>query len=129
MFLCDQCAEENRCDLCYEKVKRHEDSNLEGAGYQLCECCVVFCDACEDLTLCKYCKPDHLKNCNSKTRAQRTIASANYEIETKEKEIQEVKSKLASLRSRLSQLETDVAAARERKAAAERESALPSIMA
>ena len=61
-------------------VQRKDEDGL----YHICDSCALNsgCEACNDegITFCTECLPDHLKNCNKSSRAQRIINSETYSI-------------------------------------------------
>ena len=133
--LCNHCAAEWRCDLCYETVHQYQQAQLQdldylrlkGSGYSLCELCYVCCDSCAGVSLCQYCKPDHIRLCNPMMWGRRTIAFIDQYIEQKEREAEQVRfmmgfpSRVSGLAAELTELEANLDAARATRAEVEHE--------
>ena len=115
---CAECVA-SKCDMCLQK------ENLGPYSYSsICESCIDYpgCEACgDDVTICKLCIKDHLKNCNKQSRAERIISSESHSITENEKKIDALRKLIASKQSELNHLESAVAASKERKAQAEAE--------
>ena len=101
-----------------------ERSGTDGL-YQICEGCLPYpgCEACndEDITFCKECISDHLKNCNNTSRAKRIINSETNNIQMVEKRIAELRSEITSRENELNMLQGNLDAAKKRKVDAEEE--------
>ena len=120
------CCEEVYCSACVQTECTGCKEKDEHGLYHICDSCAFNspgCEACNDegITFCTKCLPDHLKNCNKSSRAQRIINSETYSIKQDEEKIEELRVSIASQQAKLSSLEQRVAESKVRKANAEAE--------
>ncbi len=112
--LCHSCADLFRCDLCFAHSKADETSH-----YPLCEACIVHCESCAGLSLCRFCKPDHLKGCDIRIWIKTTLQTASWEIEQRTKEIDSIHYSIKELHCELRESEEALTHANELKQEAE----------
>lgn len=113
--LCQKCAGEYKCDLCFE----NEPANNGIAHYSLCEACVVHCESCAGLSLCRFCKSEHLRSCDINIWTRTTLEIADEEIERKTTEIDAIHHSIHELQRQLSRAEEALNYAYELKMEAE----------
>lgn len=118
--LCEFCCR-TQCQVCKETIETGSYEKLKAENPAICEMCEVSCDDCDALSFHKDCLVEHLKTCNKKSRAQRSVAATSKTLEQCENDLEEAKAQLAALQNRVVQLEMDVADALEKKTKAEQE--------
>ena len=89
------------------------------AHYSLCEACVVHCESCAGLSLCRFCKSEHLRSCDINIWTRTTLEIADEEIEQKTTEIDAIHHSIHELQRQLSRAEEALNYAYELKMEAE----------
>lgn len=117
--MCSVCMQQS-CNYCSELHAKGEYCALVHSG-SICESCMTSCDDCEDACFHKNCLVEHLKPCNKKSRAQRTLASAKKHREQVESQLASARRQLVAAQQNVERLERDLARSRKDESKAERE--------
>ena len=80
-LLCEDCMG-NVCDICDEHI---------------CSRCTAECEHCDDLIFHDGCKRQHTDNCNTISRAVRSVERASEELRTKERELERASRRVGEL--------------------------------
>ena len=120
-ILCIDCAE-NACDYCMDAK-----NDVETHGASMCQECMTECAECQDafhngktdkqLSFHNCCLAKHHRECNAKSRQERTLACLEETVKNKRVQLENVKHRIASLQSETLSLETEIASAEQQRTA------------
>jgi len=119
--MCEDCAG-NECYYCKQEYETTGDLHSESTT--ICEGCMQFCELCQENedgethAFHPSCLSEHMKNCNSQSRASGAYRSAQMKRKEKETQLAEAQRDLARAQSNVQRLTRQVEEAKNTEAQA-----------